>query len=40
MILVLGLWAEEGTKIMVPNQQSAYSNAPPVHTQPSYPPRG
>ena len=40
MILVLGLSSSEGAKITMPQQQSAYSNAPPQHTTPTYPPRG
>ncbi|EIE24916.1 hypothetical protein COCSUDRAFT_47007 [Coccomyxa subellipsoidea C-169] len=39
LIIVLGFIDEEGTKISVP-QQSAYSNSPPPHTVPTYPPRG
>ena len=40
MILVLGLGSSDGAKITMPQQQSAYSNAPPQHTTPTYPPRG
>ncbi|KAK9919148.1 hypothetical protein WJX75_009724 [Coccomyxa subellipsoidea] len=39
LIIVLGFVDEAGTKITVP-QQSAYSNSPPPHTVPTYPPRG
>ncbi|CAL8464230.1 g3765 [Coccomyxa elongata] len=39
LILVLGFIDEAGTKITLP-QQSAYSNSPPPHTVPTYPPRG
>lgn len=39
LIIILGVIDEEGTKITLP-QQSAYSNSPPPHTVPTYPPRG
>lgn len=40
-ILVLGMSDGEGTKITVPQQQSAYpSSPPPPMTQPTYPSRG
>ncbi len=39
LIIVLGFIDEAGTKIALP-QQSAYSNSPPPHTVPTYPPRG
>ncbi|BDA49350.1 hypothetical protein COCOBI_13-4620 [Coccomyxa sp. Obi] len=39
LIIVLGVMDEAATKITLP-QQSAYSNSPPPHTVPTYPPRG